>query len=191
MEIAGELDDFHKAVSRVPGLEFLTEEVEDKIDPDEFAAVDRDGKEHRYSRQLFLVASDRGAWEQLLSLWRRYQDGEEFPYGLTPFRHVFDRLLELRPWNDSDRLERSGALDAWRRELAARGEEAVLFEAELWLRGDDARREAAVRDLRADLEAAGGELLLDSVHEAIGYHGALGRVPADRLREVVESGTVR
>jgi Subtilase family len=191
MEIAGELDDFHKAVSRVPGLEFLTEEVEDKIDPDEFAAVDRDGKEHRYSRQLFLVASDRGAWEQLLSLWRRYQDGEEFPRGLTPFRHVFDRLLELRPWNDGDRLERSGALDTWRRELAERGQEAVLFEAELWLRGDDTRREAAVRDLRADLEAAGGELLLDSVHEAIGYHGTLGRVPADRLREVVQSGTVR
>src|SRR5687768_8640948 len=38
LEIAGELDDFVRAVQRVPGLEFLAEEIEDKVDPDEFAA---------------------------------------------------------------------------------------------------------------------------------------------------------
>jgi hypothetical protein len=57
MEIAGELSDFHKAIAKVEGLEFLSEEIEDKVDPDEFAAIDSKGKEHRYSRQLFLVAS--------------------------------------------------------------------------------------------------------------------------------------
>ncbi len=192
MEIAGELGDFHKAVSRVKGLEFLVEEMEDKIDPDEFAAVGPDGKRHRYSRQLFLIASDRTAWQQLLGLWQRYQkEDEKFPHGLTPFRHVFDRLIELRPWDDRDRLERSGALDTWRRELTDLGEEQITFEAELWFRTDGSRREAAINNLRADLKAVGGELLLASVHEEIGYHGALGRAPASRLREVVEHGTVR
>ena len=191
MEIAGELGDFHKAVSKVKGLEFLTEEVEESVDPDEFAAVDRDGKEHRYARQLFLVASDRGAWEQLLGLWRRYQNGENFPRGLTPFRHVFDRLRELRPWDDRDRVQRSGALDVWRRELVDLGEEPVLFEVEFWLRREAGRREASVANLRADLEAAGGELLVESLHEEIGYHGALGRVPASRLMDIVEHGSVR
>lgn len=175
MEIAGELNDFSKAISKVKGLEFLVEEVEDKVDPDEFAAVDKEGKEHRYSRQLFLVASDSAAWRQLLGLWEKFQKNEAFPYGLTPFRHVFERLRSLRPWNDSDRLERSGAIDVWRRELADLGDEPVIFEAELWLRSNEARRKAAIDDLRADLTKAGGELLSDSVHVEIGYHGALGR----------------
>jgi hypothetical protein len=191
MEIAGELGDFYKAVSKVKGLEFLAEEVEDSVEPDEFAAVDRDGKEHRYVRQLLLVASDRGAWEQLLGLWRRYQDGESFPRGLTPFRHVFERLRELRPWDDRDRVERSGALAVWRQELADLGEEPVLFEVELWLRHEAARRETAIANLRADLEAVGGELLVESIHEAIGYHGALGRVPASQLNDIVEHKSVR
>lgn len=190
MEIAGELSDFYKAIAKVEGLEFLSEEIEDKVDPDEFVAVDSKGKEHRYSRQLFLVASNRAAWQQLLSLWERYQKDEPFPRGLTPFRHVFERLRDLRPWSDRDRLERSGALDVWRRELADLADEPVTFEAELWLRSDEAQRNAAVDALRVDLANAGGELLVESVHTEIGYHGALGRVPASRLQEVVQSGSV-
>ena len=49
------------ALRRVPGLEFLAEQVEDEVDPDEFAAVDSLGREHRYRRQVFLIASDRSA----------------------------------------------------------------------------------------------------------------------------------
>ena len=190
MEIAGELSDFYKAIAKVDGLEFLSEEVEDKVDPDEFVAVDSKGKEHRYSRQLFLVASNRDAWQQLLSLWERYQKGEKFPRGLTQFRHAFERLRELRPWNDNDRLERSGALEVWRRELADLADEPVTFEAELWVRSDENHRKAVVDAFREDLTQAGGEFLTDSVHTEIGYHGALGRVPASRLQEVVQSGSV-
>ncbi len=191
MEIAGELNDFVNAVGRVPGLEFLAEELEDKVEPDEFAAVDRDGKRHGYRRELFLVASDYTAWQQLLSLWERFQRSEEFPYGLTQFRHLFSRLLVLRPWDDRDRLERSGALDAWRQELADLDEEPVEFEAELWLRRDSTRRASAVEGVRADLQAVGGELVAETVHEGIGYHGVLGRVPANLLRLAVEHREVQ
>ena len=34
MDIAGELNEFVKAVGRVEGLELLAEELEDKVDPD-------------------------------------------------------------------------------------------------------------------------------------------------------------
>ena len=53
------------------------------------------------------------------------------------------------------------------------------------------RRAAAVENFRVDLEAAGGELITESVHEGIGYHGVLGRVPANFLRSTVEHGEVR
>lgn len=144
LEIAGEIDEFVLAVQRVPGLEFLAEEIEDKVDPDDFAVVDREGRRHRYARQLFLVASDRTAWQQLLSLWERFQRGDDFPRGLTPFRHLFGLLRELRPWDDRDRLDRTGALEAWERELSDLAEQLVEFEVELWLRSNGDRRTAAV-----------------------------------------------
>lgn len=191
LEIAGEIDEFVRAVQQVPGLEYLAEEVEDKIDPDEFAAVDRQGRRHRYARQLFLVASDSTAWHQLLSLWQRFQRGEDFPRGFAKFRDLFARLRDLRPWDDHDRLERTGALEAWQRELAELRDEPVEFEIELWLRSSQQRRTAAVANLRTDLQDAGGELLREVVHEEIDYHGVLGRVPAHRLRDAVARHEVR
>ncbi len=191
LEIAGELEDFVRAVQRVPGLEYLAEEAEDKVDPDEFAAVDSQGRRRRYARQLFLVASDSTAWQQLLTLWQRFQQGLDFPRGLTPFRHLFARLRELRPWDDRDRLERTGALEAWERELAELEDEPVEFEIELWLRSSQQRRAGAVAGLRDDLRRAGGEFVSETVNEEIDYHGVLGRVPAHRLRDAVARQEVR
>lgn len=191
LEIAGEIDEFVNAVRRVPGLEFLAEEMEDKVDPDDFAAVDSEGRHRPYARQLFLIASDQAAWQQLLGLWDRFQRDEPFPRGLTPFRHLFALLRELRPWDDRDRLERTGALEAWERELTDLEAELVEFEAELWLRSSSERREEAVAQLRADLENAGGELVHEVVHEAIDYHGVLGRVPARLLLDAVRRHEVR
>jgi Subtilase family len=193
LEIAGELDDFVGAVANVPGLEFLAEEFEEeKVEPDEFAAVDKDGRRHAYRRELFLVASDHTAWQQLLSLWRRFERGEQFPQGLTPFRHLFERLRVLRAWDDRDRLERTGVLRAWEQELTdVPDDELVPFEAELWLRRDEQRRTAALAQLRAGLRAEGGELVQSLVHEQIGYHGVLGRAPARLLREAVARHEMR
>jgi hypothetical protein len=193
LEIAGELGEFVGAVQNIAGLEFLADELdEDKVDPDEFAVVGKDGRRRPYRRELFLVASDYTAWRQLLSLWGIFQRDERFPQGLTPFRHLFSRLRELRAWDDRDRLERTGVLRAWEQELAeVRDDELVPFEAELWLRRDEQRRGAALAQLRADLQTAGGELVQSLVNEQIGYHGVLGRAPARLLRDVMASHEVR
>lgn len=191
LEIAGEIDEFRQAIGRVDGLEFLVEELEDKVDPDEFAAIDQHGNRRPYARQLFLVASDQTAWQQILRLWDLYQKGEDLPRGLTPFRHLFALLREVRPWDDRDRLERTGSLDTWARELANLDDEIVDFEVELWLRSDAQRRDRTVSQLEAELREAGGELVYQLVIEEIDYHGVLGRVPARRLLETVEAREVR
>lgn len=191
LEVAGELSDFARAIGRVPGLEFLAEAAQDRVDSgDEFVAVDREGRTHRYDRQLYLVASDRRAWEEILSLWGIFQRGEQMPYGKAQFGHLFGRLESLRAWDDSDRLERTGALDAWRDELSDLGDELVDFEVELWFRRDPDRRREAAEELRADLELDGGEFVAESVYPEIAYHGVLARVSARRLRAVVESHRV-
>ena len=182
LEVAGELGDFNRAVRRIPGLEFLAEEAEDRLESDAtFAAVDRDGKPHRYTRQLFLVASDAVAWQQLLGLWQRFQRGDPFPYGLTPFRDLFARLRDVRAWDDRDRLERTGALSAWREDFVGMDAQLVEFETELWLRGEQERRDAVLAALRSDLADVGGTIVDQLVVEEIDYHGVLARVPARNL----------
>lgn len=43
MEIAGSLEDFHKAVSKIPGLDFLVDEDIAFAPDDEFAVIDDEG----------------------------------------------------------------------------------------------------------------------------------------------------
>lgn len=190
-EIAGEVTDFVKAVGKVPGLEFLAEDAQDRLEPDEdFAAVDREGRKHRYDRQLYLVISDATAWQQVLGLWDDFQRGNPLPRGFAPFGHLFSRLKTLRPWDDRDRLERSGALVAWAAELGDLRDELVEFEIELFLRRDEQKREAAMLALRTGMEAKGGSVISTSVRPEIGYHGVLARVPARFLLESVASHRV-
>jgi len=192
LEVAGELGNFANAVRKVPGLEFLAEEAEEQLASDDlFQAVDHKGRQHRYARQLFLMSSDATAWQQLLGLWGRFQRGEQFPHGLTAFRDLFSRLRSLRAWNDEDRLLRTGALAVWERELADLAGELVDFEIELWFRGDPRRREQAVESLRADLTRVHGEVVVESVHEEIAYHGLVGRAPAQLLLDAVARREVR
>lgn len=191
LEIAGEIDDFARAVQRVEGLEFLAEQALSAVQPDEFAAVRPDGSRSRYQRQLFLVLSDRTAWEELLRLWARFQAGEDLPYGLTKFRDLFSNLKELRPWDDSDRVERSGARDAWRRELSdVDADEPIEFEIELWARPNEETRRRVMQRLIHDVEHAGGAVVAEYFLDEIDYHGVLGRVAASHLREIAQRGEV-
>jgi hypothetical protein len=186
LEIAGELNEFVNALRRVPGLEFLAEQMEDEVEPDDFAAVDREGRRRKYARQVFLVASDLSAWRELLSLWERFKRGDPFPRGFAQFRHLFELLRELRPWNDRDRLELGGAVEAWQRELQATGHELVHFETELWWRSDSGRRAANAAALREDVEEAGGSLVSAIELEEIQYHGVLCTAPASLLLEAAQ-----
>ncbi|HEY5286279.1 MAG TPA: hypothetical protein VIJ50_04160, partial [Solirubrobacteraceae bacterium] len=105
LEIAGEVTSFAKAMLKVPGLEFLGEQALAQLDPDDdFRAVNQRGQEKRYTRQLFLIATDVRAWQQLLGLWERFKRGETMPHGLTAFRDLFSQLRDVREWNDQDRL---------------------------------------------------------------------------------------
>lgn len=189
LEIAGEIDEFVGAVKAVEGLEYLAEELGDKIeDTTLFAAVDKDGKRKALRRELFVVASDRRAADQLDRLWKKWQAGEQLPRGWAKWRHVFDRLNVVRRWNDQDRLERTGALQVWRDELVDRdSQELINLEVELWFRADDERRSAEELALKADLEEVGGSLLRSFVLDDIDYHGVLARLPAGVLIEMVET----
>lgn len=188
LEIAGEIDEFVGAVKAVEGLEYLTEELGDKIeDTTLFAAVEKDGKRKALRRELFVVASDRRAADQLDRLWQMWQAGQQLKRGWAKWRHVFERLDVVRRWDDRDRLARTGALEIWRDELAdGDPRDLIPLEVELWFRGNGERRNAEELSLKEDLERVGGSLQHSFVLEEIDYHGVLAHLPAGVLTEMAE-----
>ena len=181
-EIAGELSDFRDSVDRISGLEWLAEQLdEEPTEPTpEFARVDAEERRKPFRRELFVIASDARAWTELTSLWRRFKAGDNLA-GQAPLRHLFERLIDVREWDDRDRLLRGGAGPTWQQELAGLRDQVVPFELELWLRSDESKRGQIVNELRRELRAAGGGIQDEALIPEIDYHGVLGSAPARLL----------
>jgi hypothetical protein len=192
LEVAGEMDEFFTAVSKVEGLEYLAEEMGDKLeDTSEFAGVDtRNGDRAALRRELFVVASDERAAAELERLWQQWRADQTLPYGWAMWKTVFERLITVRQWNDHDRLTRTGVAEAWQHELSGAGAGLIPFEIELWYRDEDARRIEERERVRAGLSASGGRLLAEYVLPEIAYHGVLAELPATVLLDTARTLTV-
>ena len=87
LETIGTVENFIRAVERVPGMEWLGEIEEEDIPPDDdFFAVGQHGQARQdkpLSGRLFLIVTNQEALRQMLSLWEVWQRGERFPPGLV------------------------------------------------------------------------------------------------------------
>ena len=191
LETVGPVANFIRAVEKVEGLEWLAEyELEDIAPGDGFE--DAKDPEKSLSGQLFLMMSDGRALAELQSLfeaWRRDPDAR-FSHGLAPLKHAFEHLREIRPWDVEDRLADTGLLEDWN-ERAEFGQETVSFEAELWYRRSESRRQVAAEQLRQLVEVLDGEIVNECVIEDIAYHGMLGRIDITRVRELIDQPETR
>ncbi len=192
LEVAGAIDDFDRAVRRVPGLEFLAEAIEDAKVPDteDFALVDGEGRRSPADVELFVVATDIRASRELERLWDEWVKTGSVPPNFGRWRQLFERLRSVRRWSDRDRLARTGAVEAWSENLAVKGQQPVRFEAELWYRGDSSRRTGEQAALARDLEAIGGRVIRGVEIQEIEYHGVLAEAPAAALSSAAETLSV-
>ncbi|MEU0646496.1 S8 family peptidase [Streptomyces umbrinus] len=185
LEIIGDVNDFYKAVSKIQGFEYLAES--DKTDIDGAGNfVDLDAPSARFDGTLFMLASNQDGLNDVLKLWDMYKsDAQKFPRGLTPWRNVFKRLVDLRRWSAKDRLQGTGVLE----DFSARVEEAqesVPVEIELWYRAATGRRESAEQRVRSLVEIAGGQMLTSCVISDIGYHGILAHLPIQAIQSILD-----
>ncbi len=189
-ETIGSIDKFANAVKRIDGLEWMGEIEIDEITPDE-EFYDETKPDKDLSGRLYLVMTNQQALEQMLSLWRRYQENSamEFEYGLTKFRDVFLHLKSIRRWDVQDRLLETGVIDTWQEDLEYDGDRIITFEAELWFRGGDELRATGASHVTNLVQQAGGRILSQSVIEDIAYHGLLAELPAHAIRSIVENPT--
>lgn len=187
LETAGTVDDFIRAVERVPGLEWLTEIESEGIPPDDdfFATVERPKKDVRGC--LFMIFSNQQALTQMMSLWKNWESGKTLPHGLGRWKYLFHQLHKIRRWGVKDRLLKTGVLDDWRKRVEA-GQEIVPCEIEMWFSQNVNRRRKS-RDRVAHLvENMGGQIDDEASIPEIRYHAFLADLPVAQVRPVWEAG---
>ena len=187
-EVASEVADFYRAVRGVPGLEFLGEDEGDAAPDEDFFVPDKDGEPREdkpVPRRLYFTIPDETALRELVSLWQRFQRGEELGRGRAAWRDVFGHLADVRAWGPKDRLTKE-AIEDWRERLQFAPDTPIRFEVEFWYRDNAARRETAEAAIAEKLRELGAELLDRSVINAIRYHAVLTHVSPAVVRDLLD-----
>jgi hypothetical protein len=187
LETIGPVDNFAKAVAKVPGLEWLVEWVEDEVAPDEDFYVD--GKPDKtLSGRLFMLATNEDALNQLLALWNRYQNDPtaKLDRGLAPFRHVFAQLRDIRHWSVADRV--GADIRQYWQDCLDDNLSAIRFEIEAWYHASAQRNDTARAEIITRVGGLGGTIIHRALIPEIAYHGFLVELPREAVAAVVAGG---
>jgi hypothetical protein len=172
-EVTGSVTDFAKAVSKVEGLAFAGEDL---LDPDE---LDEDP-------QVYLLVPNLAALRQIVNLWQNWQRGVDLPRGFAPWKHLFSRLRDIRPWGPRDRfrpIDQSLLMDAAE---AIEPGAMLRLECELVFRAAAGAAQAARNAVAIAVESAGGQVVSAARHEAFSYDALLIDMPREEVVKIAE-----
>lgn len=104
-EIIGTADSFYTAVQHVEGLEWIFDKESEPFTADEdFYYIDEQGQasDEALNGKLYCVMSNQQAMMQMISLWNRYQNGDDnvFQRGFAGLRDVFTHIKNIRKWGE-------------------------------------------------------------------------------------------
>lgn len=173
-ELKGALSAFAQAISKVRGLELIDEEE-----------LAEDGDD---TPTLYMMVPNRVALRQIVSLWDRWQSGQQdLGTGFAPWRDAFALLRNIRRWDASDRVAPGDRRFLEEDVEFADPSGTIDLEIELVFRKgeNDAARDLA--ELRAALAAAGGSILSVSRIPEIAYHAIAARLPVPQVRALLEA----
>jgi hypothetical protein len=189
-EIVGSVENFYTAVQHCEGLEWMFDTDSEDITPDEDFYEIKDGNrdESLLNGKLYCVMTNQQALEQVLSLWRRYKDGENdvFQWGFTGLRDVFTNIRNIRKWDATDRFAETGIIDQWRKDLEVDGDTSTPFEIELFYRTDEVKQRTASQTVRQEIVSLGGDVINECVMQEIAYHAILAKLPRNVIENLVE-----
>jgi hypothetical protein len=98
---AAPIQRIHEAIEKA-GLNFVIEAAE-RFEPDNIFFYDEDSG-RQIDGRLYVTMPSEEAFRTLISLYDRFAKEEKFERGLTPLRHLFDLLIEIRPWSMRERV---------------------------------------------------------------------------------------
>lgn len=186
LETVSSVDEFHKALRGLEGLEWLSGFESTEIEPDEDFYHPHEA-EKRLKGRIYLIVSNQKGLKELLRLWnlfRKNPENPEFAHGRKKWRHLFSGLKDIRPWGPEDRLQETGIQAEWERRLAQEAE-TVGIEIELWYRTDENARENSDQSVRKLIDQAGGRTIARAVIPEIRYHALLAELPIQRVGSLV------
>ncbi len=186
METSKEIGKLQKAVSRIPGLEWLAEMEVDDIELHDL--YDEKTAKKIKGGRFFLLSSNKQATDRLLGLWRKYEKGEKLEHGFGVFKTMFQYLLTLRRWGVRDRLRDTNILKKWEEDYKSKKgtSSEVAFEIELHYREDESKRDAALQEITHMVEAAGGKVVRSVCIKGIAFHALKVTLPVGRISSVIE-----
>lgn len=189
-EIIGTVNSFYTAVQHVEGMEWIFDKESESFAADEdFYNIDKRGQrsDENLSGKLYCVMSNQQAMQQLLSLWKRYQNGEEnvFQRGFAGIRDVFTHIKNIRKWGAQDRIAETYAVEYWRENLDLDGDSPVPFEIELFFRAKEETRRNAFNTINQEINALGGRVIQECVLSEIAYHALLVELPRVAIESLV------
>ena len=185
-EVQGSVEDFYAQATAL-GLEYLGEYEERYAPSEDF--YDTKHPEEGLPGRIYLAMPDVRALQELLSLWKIYKEMGRMPKGKSPWRDLFDQLIDVRPWGAQDRLPPETIQD-WEDDLGRNPAQPVRLEIELWFHDNPQRRAAALTRVRAEIMTAGGEVVDHATVPHIQYDGILADIPAQHIRRLIDQRDV-
>ncbi|MFC1861271.1 hypothetical protein ACFLYL_03225 [Chloroflexota bacterium] len=104
LETIGAVEDFLRAVNRIPGMEWLGDVDIGDIPADEDFYIDEE-RHKRLTGRLYLIMSNQQGMQELLRLFEIFRtnpDHPQFGWGQGRWRHIFSQLKDIRPWGPED-----------------------------------------------------------------------------------------
>ena len=188
IETVGSIDNFHRAVNAITGLEWLGETDSDDIEPDDFF-YDEKEKDKPLVGRLFLTMSNQRAIDELLSLWDSWKSPKKkFKYGYNKWKEIFSRIKTIRRWDTEDRLRDTGILHFWQEELKIKQSTSstIKFEIELWYRIREDKRKAIKANLEELIKKENGLLVNTCLIPEIRFHALKVEMPVSGINQVIK-----
>ena len=193
LEVAGNVQDFAKALKKVEGFKYLSRLLTEDIVEEEhvYSLNQKKDKKTPVKREIYLTMSNHGGLNRLLAEWKKVSSTGTSTKNLTPLRNALCQLHDIRFWNTEDRVKKTGLLEDWEyrlTEVEEYGSESVPFEIELWFKSSPITRTIAETALKKLIIENGGTTSGSFVHSGIAYHALKGELPIEKVKLVLESG---
>ncbi|MFH2065534.1 MAG: S8 family peptidase [Pseudomonadota bacterium] len=146
-------------------------------------------KDKRLKGRLFLSFSNEQGQNELLALRRRWEKGEELPFGKTKWRDVFDQIISIRHWGIEETLRETGMIDRWHDLIDPIGsaQEEIHCQIELFYRRNPAKRKQNETMIAALLLEMGGQTLSSFIDMPdIDFHAVKAKLPVDKVRHLLD-----
>ncbi len=181
LELANRVDDLQRAVN-ASGLEWLGEwDVDLEADEDFPASGEKTVRDGR----LFVSMVNQQGITELLSLWDRWQQGQQLPWGKTKWCDIFACLKNIRRWGMQETLIETDMKKYFEGFL---DDEMVSFQIECFYHQNAQKRRNTEQNIQKLLEEASGKIISNFITMTdIAFHAVKVRMPVTSIKTLLNS----